>query len=78
MLKVVVSRLMVVRRVAKKLQSTHPIKTRGHYCELFLCRDGFAILALDYATSLNWFVLLRNKKIFFCSSFLATGIKTCI
>ena len=31
-------------------------KTRGHYCELFTCRVGFAILVLDYATSLNRFV----------------------
>ena len=30
---------------------------RGHYCELFTCRDSFAILALNYATSLNRFVL---------------------
>ena len=22
---------------------------RGYYCELFTCRDGFAILALNYA-----------------------------
>ena len=48
---------MVVRRAAKKLRSARPIKRHGHYCELFTCRVGFAILALDYATSLNGFVL---------------------
>ena len=37
---------------------------RGHYCELFTCRDGFAILALNYVTSLNRFVL-RYIIIFF-------------
>ena len=51
------SRLTVVRRAAKKLRSARPIKRRGHYCELFTCRVCFAILALDYATSLNGFVL---------------------
>ena len=44
-------------RAAKKLRSARPIKRRGHYCDLFTCRVGFAILALDYATSLNGFVL---------------------
>ena len=51
-----ISRLTVVRRAAKK-RSARPIKIRGHYCELFTCRVGFAILALDYATYLNGFVL---------------------
>ena len=69
------SRLTVVRRAAKKLRSARPIKRHGHYCELFTCRVGFAILALDYATSLNGFVLgYVNKKIF-SRSFLATLLK---
>ena len=69
------SRLMVVRRVAKKLRSARPIKRRGHYCELFMCRVGFAILALDYATSLSGFVLGYVTKIFSCRCFLVTLLK---
>ena len=73
------SRLAVVRRAAKKLQSARPIKRHAHYCELFTCRDGIEILALNYATSLNRFVLRYViKKNFFrssSSSFLATGTK---
>ena len=71
------SRLMVMRRAAKKLRSARPIKRRGHYCELFTCRVGFAILALDYSTSLNGFVLryaIKNK-IFSRRRFLATLLK---
>ena len=56
---------MVVRCLAKKLRSTRPIKRSGHYCELFMCRDGFTILALDYAISLNRFILcyIINKSL---------------
>ena len=47
--------------MAKKLLSAYEIKIRMAtawplYCELFMRRDGFTILALDYATSLNKFV----------------------
>jgi len=43
-------RLTVVRHVAKKLQTAWPQKNRlGHYCELFMCRNGFAILGPNYA-----------------------------
>ena len=61
---------MVMRHTAKKLQ-------RVAICELFTCMDGFKILALDYATSLNRFVLRYVIKTFLSqySSFLATGIK---
>ena len=60
---------MAVRRAAKKLRSACPIKRRGHYCELFTCRVGFTILALDYATSLNGFVLryvIKKSLVFSC------------
>ena len=53
-----ISRLTVVSRAVKKLQSTRPIKRRAATTvSYFTCRAGFAILVLDYATSLNRFVL---------------------
>ena len=55
---------MPVRRTANELLSARPIKICGHYCELFTCRDSFAILALDYTTSLNEFVLCSVIKNF--------------
>jgi len=40
-----------------------PNKKMCHHCyELFTCRDGFSILALDYAISLIEFVLCSMIK----------------
>ena len=46
-----------------KLQSAHPqIQYMcGHYCELFMCSDGFIIMALDCTTSLVNFCIVKRE-----------------